>query len=254
VNAGRLARDRRLWLAAGLVVVLAALHLSGVTQLVSFDTLRAHRGALTAWVARHEVVAALAYAGIYVGVVAFSIPGGVWLTLAGGFFFGAWLGAALAVVGATIGATLLFLVAQRLFGERALDRLGPQASRIAEGLRRDAWSYLLVLRLVPLFPFFLVNLVPAFVGVRLSTFVATTLVGIVPATAVFALAGAGLGAVLDGGGEITASAILTPQIVAGLVGLAALSLAAIPVRRWLESRRAGNAGQGLGERTSRVDP
>jgi uncharacterized membrane protein YdjX (TVP38/TMEM64 family) len=140
------------------------------------------------------------------------------------------------VVGATIGATLIFLFARTLFGDNALDRFGAPAAKLAEGIRRNAASYLLVLRLVPLFPFFLVNLVPAFVGVPLLTYVATTFVGIIPGTAVFSLAGAGLGSVLDQGGEITVGAILTPQIVAGLVGLAALSLAAIPLKKHFQSR------------------
>ncbi|MFO0295394.1 MAG: TVP38/TMEM64 family protein, partial [Rhodospirillales bacterium] len=94
----------------------------------------------------------------------------------------------------------------------------------------------LVLRLVPLFPFFLVNLVPAFVGVRLPVYAVTTFFGIIPGTAVFSLAGAGLGAVLDQGGALTPGAILTPEILAGLLGLAALSLAAIPLRKRFETR------------------
>jgi uncharacterized membrane protein YdjX (TVP38/TMEM64 family) len=182
------------------------------------------------------VLASLAYVAIYVLAVAFSFPGAVFLTLAGGFLFGAALGTLLTVTGATIGATIIFLFAKTLFGERALDRFGAPAAKLAAGIRRNAASYLLVLRLVPLFPFFLVNLVPAFVGVPLLTYVATTFFGIIPGTAVFSLAGAGLGSVLDQGGAITPGSILTPEIIAGLVGLAALSLAAIPLRKRFEQR------------------
>jgi uncharacterized membrane protein YdjX (TVP38/TMEM64 family) len=211
----------------GLIVALRA---TGLTDHLSLATLAAHREALGAFVAANLLLAGLAYVGIYVVAVAFSFPGAVFLTLSGGFLFGAAGGTALTVVGATIGATLVFLFAQRLFGADALDRLGPKARALGEGIRRNAASYLLVLRLVPLFPFFLVNLVPAFVGVRLGTYVVTTALGILPGTAVFSLAGAGLGEVLAMGGAFDPRAVLTPQILGALVGLAALSLAAIPLK------------------------
>jgi uncharacterized membrane protein YdjX (TVP38/TMEM64 family) len=222
--------DRRLWLGLAALALLAALRWSGLGDLLSLEALRQHRGALTAWVAANGLLAALAYIVIYVVAVAFSLPGAAVLTLAGGFLFGAIWGAALTVVSATIGATLVFLFARAILGENALDRFGETAARLADGIRRNAASYLLVLRLVPLFPFFLVNLAPAFAGVPLMTYVATTFAGIIPGTAVFALAGSGLGDILDRGGALTPGAILTPKIVAGLCLLAALSLAAIPVR------------------------
>jgi uncharacterized membrane protein YdjX (TVP38/TMEM64 family) len=181
-------------------------------------------------VARQGVLAGGAYVLIYVAVVAFSLPGATVMTLAGGLLFGALAGTALTVVAATIGAALVFLLARRIAGADALDRLGPRAAAIAAGLRRDAASYLLVLRLVPLFPFVLVNLVPAFCGVRLSVFVATTFLGILPGTAVFSLAGAGLGEAL-GAGRFEIGRVLTPQVLGALLGLAALALAAIPLRR-----------------------
>jgi uncharacterized membrane protein YdjX (TVP38/TMEM64 family) len=108
--------------------------------------------------------------------------------------------------------------------------MGPTARSLGEGIRRNAASYLLVLRLVPLFPFFLVNRVPAFVGVRASTYVVTTALGILPGTAVFSLAGAGLGEVLAMGGAFEVRSVLTPGILGALIGLAALSLAAIPLK------------------------
>jgi uncharacterized membrane protein YdjX (TVP38/TMEM64 family) len=226
----RLLRDRRVWIALGVVGLLVALRATGLADRLSLATLAAHREALGSFVAANLAVAALAYLGIYIAAVAFSLPGAVFLTLAGGFLFGAAGGTALTVVGATIGATLVFLFAQRLFGTDALDRLGPKARALGEGIRRNAASYLLVLRLVPLFPFFLVNLVPAFVGVRLPVYVATTALGILPGTAVFSLAGAGLGEVLAMGGAFDPRAVLTPQILGALLGLAALSLAAIPLK------------------------
>lgn len=226
-----LLKDRRLWLVLVAIGAFLLLRWSGLASYLSLDTLKTHREALTNWVQGSLVLASLAYVAVYVVAVAFSFPGAVLLTLSGGFLFGAALGTLLSVTGATIGATLIFLFAKALLGENALDRFGAPAARLAEGIRRNAGPYLLVLRLVPLFPFFLVNLVPAFVGVKLLTYVLTTFFGIIPGTAVFSLAGAGLGSVMDQGGAVTPGSILTPEIIAGLVGLAVLSLAAIPLRK-----------------------
>ena len=225
-----LRRDRRLWLALGVVAILIMLRLTGLSNQLSLDTLARHREALAAFVATNLLLAACAYVVLYVVAVALSVPGAVFITLAGGFLFGAILGAALTVIGATIGATLIFLFAQRIFGADALDRLGPKARALGEGIRRNAASYLLVLRLVPLFPFFLVTLVPAFVGVRLPIYVITTAIGILPGTAVFSLAGAGLGDVLAQGSDFDVGSVLTPEILGALIGLALLSLAAIPLK------------------------
>ena len=226
----RILRDRRVWIAAGVVGAVVLLRASGAADQLSLATLATHREALAAFVAANLALSAAAYVAFYVVAVAFSLPGAVFITLAGGLLFGAAGGTALTALGATAGATLVFLFARRIFGADALDRMGPAAGRLAAGIRRNAASYLLVLRLVPLFPFVLVNLVPAFVGVRLRTYVATTAIGILPGTAVFSLAGAGLGDVLAMGGAFDVRGVLTPQIIAALVGLALLSLAAIPLK------------------------
>lgn len=230
MNRQILLRDRRIWLGLGVVAILIILRFTGLSDRLSLDTLAQHREALAAFVAANLLIAAGAYVLLYVVAVAFSVPGAVFITLSGGFLFGAIMGTALTIIGATIGATLIFLFARRIFGADALDRLGPKASALAEGIRRNAASYLLVLRLVPLFPFFLVNLVPAFVGVRLPIYVITTAIGILPGTAVFSLAGAGLGDVLAQGGDFDIGAVMTPGILGALIGLALLSLAAIPLK------------------------
>jgi len=226
----RLLQDSRFWLALAVIGAIIALRAAGLGALLSLDTLAQHREALGGFVARNFVIAAGAFVLIYAGAVALSVPGAIILTLAGGFLFGAVIGTFLTVLGATIGAALVFLFARTIFGENALDRLGAPAQRLAEGIRRNATSYLLVLRLVPLFPFFLVNLVPAFVGVKLPVYVLTTFFGIIPGTFVFSLTGAGLGSILDAGGTLDLGSVLTPQILGALLGLAALSLAAIPLK------------------------
>jgi len=228
----KLLRDRRLWLALGVVALILALRAAGLGSLLSLDTLAQHREALGGFVERNFLLAAGAFMLVYAAAVALSVPGAIILTLAGGFLFGTLL----AVLGATIGGTLVFLFARSIFGENALDRFGAPAQRLAEGIRRNAGSYLLVLRLVPLFPFFLVNLVPAFVGVRLPVYVLTTFFGIMPGTFVFSLSGAGLGSILDAGGTLDLRSVLSPQILGALLGLATLSLAAIPLKKRLAAK------------------
>jgi uncharacterized membrane protein YdjX (TVP38/TMEM64 family) len=229
-------RNRRLWFATALAAVFAIVYQSGLFSQLTVESLRDHRDDLTDWVDANVVLASAAYLAVYVGAVALSLPCAVFLTISGGFLFGATLGGPLAVLGSTLGAALLFLLVRLLLGNLTLERFGPRAARLAEGIRRDAASYLLAMRFAPVFPFFLVNLVPAFVGVPLRTYVLTTLIGIIPVTMVFSLAGAGLGAALDSGAALTAGAMLTPEILAGLALLAITSLASIPVRRWAERR------------------
>jgi uncharacterized membrane protein YdjX (TVP38/TMEM64 family) len=236
-----LLQDRRLWLILAVLAAIAGLHLMGFDRYLSFEVLKTHRRELVALVENYAALAAVLYVAIYVVVVALSLPGALFLTLAGGFLFGSLCGAILTVISATTGATLVFLMARSAFGDASLDRFGPQARRLAENIRANAWSYLLVLRLVPLFPFFVVNIIPALVGVRPLTFMLTTFFGIMPGTAVYSLAGAGLGSALEQDEVLALGTILTPEIIAGLAGLAALALAAIPLRKWIQKRSAGLA-------------
>ena len=195
----------------------------------------------------HGTLAVLAYLGLYIGTVALSLPGATILTVIGGFLFGLMLGGTVAVIGATIGATVIFLVARTALGEPLLRRAGPRARLLAEGFRADAFNYLLFLRLVPAFPFFLVNLVPAFAGVRLGPFVAATALGVIPASFVYALAGTGLDSVImaqkktfDGclaAGRADCRLafdprdVLTPELLGALVALGLLALVPVLVKR-----------------------
>jgi len=214
--------------AAGLVLAYALdLH-----KFLSLEQLRLHHQTLLLFVQTHPVTAPLGYAAIYILAVGLSLPGAAVLTVAGGFLFGAWLGTGLTVLSATIGATLVFLAARTAFGDLLRARAGPALRRMEDGFGRDAFSYLLMLRLVPLFPFFLVNLVPAFLGVRLRTYVAATLLGVIPATLVFTLAGCGLDRLVEGAGEVSLDSLLTTEMVAALSGLALLALAPVLYRRY----------------------
>ena len=158
--------------------------------------------------------------------------GALFLTLAGGFLFGTWLGGLLSVVGATCGAVALFVIARSTLGAALRDRAAPWLQRLEAEFRRDAFSYLLVLRLVPLFPFWLVNLVPAFLGVPLPTFALATFLGIIPGGVIYAGVGSGLGAVLDRGEQPDLGLMLEPQVILPLLGLATLALVPVIYRRW----------------------
>src|SRR3982074_629239 len=181
-----------------LVVVVAAsgaVIAMGWHRQLSFETLVRHHEALRDFIAMHELAAVGAYVVLYVAVIALSVPVGLFLTLAGGILFGAVLGGAAAMAGAVIGAIFIFLIAKSAVGEQLLRRAGPLAGKLARGFRADAFSYLLFLRLLAVFPFWLINLVPALCGVRLATFVAATVVGIIPGTFAIAFVGAGLDSV-----------------------------------------------------------
>jgi uncharacterized membrane protein YdjX (TVP38/TMEM64 family) len=222
--------------------------------LISLEALVRHRAAIAAFVTAHFDLALLAYIALYVATVALSLPGAAFLTAAGGFLFGVGLGAAAAVVGATIGATIVFLVARTALGDPLLRRAGPRAKELALGFRENAFSYLLFLRLVPVFPFFLVNLVPAFSGVPLSVFIAATVLGIIPGTIVYAFAGTGLDSVIAGekaaydacvtAGRtdcqftFTAQRILTTELIGALVALGLLALVPVVVKRMRARSRA----------------
>jgi len=161
------------------------------------------------------------------------------MTVSGGFLFGAVAGTLYAVIGATLGATLLFLIAKTSLGDVLLARAGGRFDRMRRGFADDALSYLLVLRLIPIFPFFLVNLAPAFLGVPLRVYVIATFFGIMPGGFVYALAGAGIGSVLDRGGAVTVGGILTPQILGALFGLALLAMLPVIYRRFHRGRDGG---------------
>jgi len=218
---------KRLIPVAVLVVGLVLFFALDLGRFLSFEALRQNRATLLGWVETYGIVAALIYMLIYAVAIAFSLPGGAVLTITGGFLFGSLWGTLCVVIAATAGATALFLIAKTSFGDALRAKAGPALQKMQEGFQEGALSYLLVLRLVPIFPFFLVNLVPAFLGVTLRVYVLGTFIGIIPGTFVFATVGAGLGSVFDQGGSFSAAGILTPQIITALVGLAVLAL--IPV-------------------------
>jgi uncharacterized membrane protein YdjX (TVP38/TMEM64 family) len=210
-----------------IVAAFAAFFLFDLDRYLSFEELRRHRETLGTLGRDHAVLAALGFIVVYAAATAVSLPGGAVLTLAGGFLFGIVAGSIYAVIGATIGATALFLAARSALGDVLQRRAGPAVRRMEQGFRDNALSYLLFLRLIPLFPFWLVNLVPAFLGVPLWTYVIGTFFGIMPGSIVYTSVGNGLGAVFDQGRTPDLSIIFKPEILLPIIGLAVLSL--VPV-------------------------
>ncbi len=245
---------RRLLPLVAIVAALAMVIAMGWHRHLSFESLVRHHSVLQDFVAQNKVAALAAYVALYIAVVALSVPGAVYLTIAGGILFGVLLGGIAAAVGATIGAICIFLIAKSALGEQLARRAGPLADRLAEGFRADAFSYLLFLRLVPIFPFWLVNLVPALAGVRLATFAAATAIGILPGTFAFAFVGAGLTSVItvqeaayraclaagrsDCRLDFDLKAAVTPELLMALAALGVVALIPVIVKR-LRARGRG---------------
>lgn len=215
-----------------LVAGLGAFFALDLDVYFSLEALKQNRESLQMFVAENGFLAILAFAGLYAVVVAFSLPGGAIMTLAGGFLFGTIVGGMTVVVGATIGATALFLIARTALGDVLRAKAGPFLTKMEDGFRENAMSYLLVLRLVPLFPFWLVNLVPAFLCVPTGTYVIGTFFGIIPGTFVFASVGNGLGALLDAGQDPNLGIIFQPNVLGPLIALALLSLVPVAYKKY----------------------
>ncbi len=238
---------------------LAVIIMIGVTVItmgwhkqLSLDSLVERRADIDALVAEHWIAALAAASGIYAVAVALSLPGAAFLTIGRGVIFGALVGGLTAIVGATAGATVIFVIAKSAFGGWLVRRAGQRTESLAAGFRADAFKYLLFLRLVPVFPFWLVNLVPALCGVGLATFVGATALGIIPGTFAYAFFGAGLYSAIAG--QATAyraclfagrpdchlnfdpGAGVTPQLIVGLFALGVLALVPIAVKRFKAAR------------------
>jgi uncharacterized membrane protein YdjX (TVP38/TMEM64 family) len=223
---------RLLAIAAAVAAVVAVLKLTGTLDYLSFAELARNRDWLVGRVQELGFAAPIVFVLVYALCTAFSLPTGLLLSTLAGFLFGTWLGGCVNVIGATLGATLIFLAARTALGDLLRARAGPFLRKLEAGFREDELSYMLVLRLVPLFPFWLVNLAPAFLGVRLSTFVVGTLVGIIPGAWVFASVGTGLGAILDVGATPDGSALLEPRVLLSIIGLVVLALIPVIYKRF----------------------
>lgn len=209
-----------------------------VGDYLTFETLRDHRDWLQQRVRENAVTAALGFIVVYMLVIAFSIPVGIVLTVLGGFLFGTVLGTLYAVLGATIGAVAIFLAARTAFHDLLRERAGSAVRRMEAGFQENALSYMFVLRLIPLFPFWLVNLAPAFLGVSLRTYFIGTFFGIIPGGLVFAWVGNGLDEIFARGETPDAGIIFEPEILGPIMALVALALLPVVYKKWKGRRGA----------------
>lgn len=227
---------RRVIPLAILFAVLAAVWASGLAGHLNWATLGRHHAAIAAWIARHRLIAPIAFAALYAIVTALSVPEAALLTVVGGLLFGTLLGGILAVIGSTIGATTLFLAARSAFGDALTRRGGTRIARIRTELNNNGFSYLLAIRLIPAFPFWVVNLAAALAGMRVSPFATATVIGIIPGTFIYASIGAGFATVVADGQPPRFTALLSPHIVIPLVTLGLLALAPVAWRKWRQRR------------------
>lgn len=212
--------------AAGLAAALAL----GLPNQLSLHQLHRHRDQLEAVARLHPALSVLAYVGVYALAIGLSLPVALVLTLSGGFLFGPWVGGLAAACGCTLGATVVFLVCRAATGDVLRRRAGPMIARIEDGVLADAFSYVMLLRLLPVMPMTLANLALGFVEIPPRTFVLATFFGILPVSFVYAGLGSGLGKMFAQGARPDLHALVRPEVLMALAGLALLSLAPVVAR------------------------
>ncbi len=212
------------------ILTVAAVGFFTLGDYLTFETLRDNREALLAWRDSNYWAMAAAFVAIYIVIVAFSLPGAAVASMTGGFLFGLFAGTAFNVFAATIGASAIFLAARWGLGASLTARLEASEGtirKLKDGLRENEISVLFLLRLVPVVPFFVANLVPALVGVKFRNFLLTTALGIIPGGIVYTWIGVGLGGVFDRGETPDVSLLWEPFVIGPILGLCAL--AALPI-------------------------
>ncbi len=220
-------------LAAG----LAAFFLLGGQRYLNLEDARALFRDLDGWVEANVLIAVLAYMVFYAIAVSISVPGALWFTIGAGFLFGSYIGTGVAVFGATIGATIIFLAARYAFADWVRERFGGYVRKLQDGFSRDAFTYVVLLRLIPVLPFFGINIATALLNVPLRAYVLGTLIGVIPGAYVYAVVGSKLGQAAEG--RIPGfTELLTPDVIAAMGAFALLAI--LP---WI-LRRAGKAPPG----------
>lgn len=222
------------------IPLLALLALMGLAWYfrpdLSFEDLKEQRHELLAFGRKHPIASPMIFMAVYILSTAFSIPAGSFLSVAAGFLFGQPLAMLLVLFGATLGASIIFLAAKTALGKTLKENAGPKINKMREGFSQDAANYMLFLRLAPIFPFWLVNLAPAFFGVGFFTFFWTTFLGIIPGVFVFTQAGVGLGAIFDQNQNFSLEAIFNFQVKVALIALGFFAILPVIVKRWRQKK------------------
>ncbi|PLX37941.1 MAG: TVP38/TMEM64 family protein [Hyphomicrobiales bacterium] len=245
------------WAPLAAIVLITALGVQqGWHEQLSLSALIRHQDALAAFIAENRALSLLTYGVVYAVAVAVSFPGASFMTIAAGFLFGWLAGGLVTIVAATLGAVALFLAVRTSLGAALRERAGPFMTQLAAGFREDAVSYLLFLRLTPVFPFWLVNIAPALFHVPLRVYAITTLVGIIPGTFAYSVFGSGLGSVIEaqkaanpgcaeaGTCSVDLSAIVTTEMVVALVALGLVALIPVALKAWRRRGAPSSASNG----------
>lgn len=180
-----------------ILVLMIGFFIFGGFDFLSFDNLKKYHETLKVFLENNKVLFPFVFILIYIAATALSIPGAIFLTILSGFLFGRYLATVYVSIGATIGASILFIAAKSVIGDFFLKKAGTKLKKISDGFNRNAMCYMMFLRLIPLFPFWLVNIIPAFFKIRFRTFLWTTFFGIMPGTFVYAQAGVGLKSIIE---------------------------------------------------------
>ena len=223
-----------------LVCGFAGFFATGLHQLISWETVARHYHEISHFIEQNRAASYFGFVLCYTAVVAFSLPIASLLTLAAGALLG-WLSIGLIVVAATAGASLLFIAARGLFRDFLRARAGPFFAKLEDGFTRNAFGYLLFLRLMPAAPFWAVNILPAFSSMRLTQFIGATAIGIVPGTSVYVAVGRGFDHLLARGETPNLSVLNTPHIWLPLAGLALLALLPTLYRQVKPTSKDGSA-------------
>nr|WP_295108291.1 TVP38/TMEM64 family protein [uncultured Caulobacter sp.] len=238
---------RRFGPLAAIVILSVAAFVSGLAGHLSLEELRLRGTELQTFASERPVLCAAIYLAIYVCSVAVSLPGALILSLTSGFLFGP-LGGALAVSGATGGSTVTYLVFRTAFGDMLRGKPDAFLARMAEGLRRDAFNYLLTLRLIPAFPLLAVNVAAGVANIPVRTFVLASILGMIPSSFVYAGIGAGLGHLFARGGAVTIETLLSPRIYLPIIGMGVLAFLPPLWRHWRKGRGAAPLPEPLDEK------
>ena len=222
-----------------ILALMAIAYFTGVTRYLTFESLKAKHDQLSAFVELHPTLTPFLFICVYIVATALSLPGGLFLSLIGGFLFEVPWSTLYVVIGATIGAALLFLSARTALGNALQKRAGPILKKMEAGFHENAASYLLFLRFVPVFPFWIVNLAPAFFNVSLWTYIWTTFVGIIPGAFVFTQAGSGLSAIFASNAGFSLSNIFNLKVKIALIALALFALLPIAIKKIRKKKDAG---------------
>jgi uncharacterized membrane protein YdjX (TVP38/TMEM64 family) len=211
--------------------VFALIRFTPVGDYLNLQSLQENKEALKGFVERNYLVSVLVYIGLYILIVALSIPGATWLTLLGGFFFGVAFATIFINIGATIGATIVFLAARFFLGEMIQNKYGEKMAKFNKEVEANGSNYLITLRLIPLFPFWMINLFAGVTKIKPRTFIWTTSLGIIPGSAVYAYAGFAVNDLGEGG--------VPKNIIFAFLLLAVLSIVPVIVKK-VRARRARN--------------